>query len=288
MQVVHDAVVVAPVSGFTSLGRPFRNRVKHPQQQHVLLRNPSFAGSGSGTISYRRGLPLTVVPVLYGDLYQHHQYHPNNHQLYTTNHHPQLSQTHFQPHPPSHHPPLYRNASGGSSTVKSSGSSSSNASNCSCLECCSRDVISERTLAERRHSCSVLWSLPPGPPFSSRPGKAAFSTSGSPFSPSKTPAVTNPNFFALSSSLNASYSYSATPLPSPLLLSNLTHSLTATISTSTAQSNNHTTANNSANITTASAAGHPSWIRNFDVVLTKRNSAHLSPSSSSVPLENYL
>ncbi|KAI2806141.1 hypothetical protein BLOT_005152 [Blomia tropicalis] len=35
----------------------------------------------------------------------------------------------------------------------------------------------------------------------------------------------------------------------------------------------------------AAAAG--SWIRNFDCVL-KRNSAHLSPSSSSVPLENYL
>ena len=33
------------------------------------------------------------------------------------------------------------------------------------------------------------------------------------------------------------------------------------------------------------AAG--SWIRNFNCVL-KRNSAHLSPSSSSVPLENYL
>ena len=45
------------------------------------------------------------------------------------------------------------------------------------------------------------------------------------------------------------------------------------------------TITNPTNFAKFNAAG--SWIRNFDCVL-KRNSAHLSPSSSSVPLENYL
>lgn len=79
-----------------------------------------------------------------------------------------------------------------------------------CVEC----------LAERRHSCSVVW-----------------------LHPSRAKAATNPTAnFTLTNSTNLIAKFNA-------------------------------------------AAG--SWIRNFDCVL-KRNSAHLSPSSSSVPLENYL
>lgn len=152
----------------------------------------------------------------------------------------------------------------------------------SCSQCCSLAV--DPSPSTRRHSCSLIW-LQPGAHH-----RAASSIQSS--SPCSTLNTTNPNFFAspfcasassaahssAASSSSSSYSAHSSSFSSANHSSSITTTHSNTLHATT--TNTFATATNTANTA--------SWIRNFDVVLTKRNSAHLSPSSSSVPLENYL
>ncbi|KAH9401124.1 hypothetical protein TYRP_002714 [Tyrophagus putrescentiae] len=137
----------------------------------------------------------------------------------------------------------------------------------------------------RRHSCSLIW-------LQSGAHHRAASSIQSSSSPCSTLNTTNPNFFAspfcastssaahssAASSSSSSYSAHSSSFSSANHSSSITTTHSNTLHATT--TNTFATATNTANTA--------SWIRNFDVVLTKRNSAHLSPSSSSVPLENYL
>ena len=155
----------------------------------------------------------------------------------------------------------------------------------SCSQCCSLAV--DPSPSTRRHSCSLIW-------LQSGAHHRAASSIQSSSSPCSTLNTTNPNFFASpfcastssaahSSAASSSSSSSYSAHSSSFSSANHSSSITTTHSNTL-----HATTNTFATATATNTANTASWIRNFDVVLTKRNSAHLSPSSSSVPLENYL
>lgn len=152
----------------------------------------------------------------------------------------------------------------------------------SCSQCCSLAVAAPSPTT-RRHSCSLIW-LQPGAHH-----RAASSIQSS--SPCSTLNTTNPNFFAspfCASTSSAAHSSAASSSSSSYSAHSSSFSSANHSSSITTHSNTlHATTTNTF-ATATNTANTASWIRNFDVVLTKRNSAHLSPSSSSVPLENYL